>query len=317
LLIPLSVLLNKYFPGMSKQYDIWTGMAMFAGPTTSKNMLGVLCLVSGLFFFWDTLVRWPDRKNPSTRKVIWLNAVFFAMTLWQLNLAQSATSQVCLAIGCLVMLIGRSTWSKSHPTFVKLMIPTFFFLYVLLGFGFNMNGALAQQLGRNSTLTGRTDIWESVLSTHTNPAIGAGYESFWLGSRLLQVWRITGAGINEAHNGYLEVYLGLGIVGLMLLALYLISTYQTIWKRLKDGSDLASLGLAVWTVVFFYNMTEAAAFKGHLMWVTFLLLVIVVTPRKALEPSPSNRLRAGTNRIAFGSQQSVPVKRNAGRFATQ
>src|SRR5215472_9488942 len=202
LLIPLSVLLNKYFPGLSKQYDNWTGMAMFVGPTTSKNMLGVLCLVSGLFFFWDTAMRWADRKTPLTRKVIVVNVLFFAMTLWQANLAQSATSQVCLAIGCLVILTGTSKWCKSHPTFLKLLIPTIFFLYVILAFGFNMNADLARQLGRNSTLTGRTDIWEAVLSTHTNPVVGAGYESFWLGSRLLQVWRKTGVGINEAHNGY-------------------------------------------------------------------------------------------------------------------
>ena len=54
-LISLSILLIKYFPEMAKEYNPWTGLAYFKGATTSKNMLGVLCLVSGLFFLWDTL----------------------------------------------------------------------------------------------------------------------------------------------------------------------------------------------------------------------------------------------------------------------
>ena len=50
LLIPLSILIYKYYPQIGKQYDPWTGLAMFVGATTSKNMLGVLCLISGVFF---------------------------------------------------------------------------------------------------------------------------------------------------------------------------------------------------------------------------------------------------------------------------
>jgi exopolysaccharide production protein ExoQ len=45
LLIPLSVVLIKYFPGIARQYDPWTGFATYCGATTTKNMLGELCLV--------------------------------------------------------------------------------------------------------------------------------------------------------------------------------------------------------------------------------------------------------------------------------
>ena len=40
LLIPLSVVLVKYFPEISKQYDPWSGIATYGGAATSKNMLG-------------------------------------------------------------------------------------------------------------------------------------------------------------------------------------------------------------------------------------------------------------------------------------
>ena len=56
-------------------------------------MLGVLCLISGIFFFWDTVTRWPERKERRTKRIILVNVAFIAMTLWLLNLSSSATSQ--------------------------------------------------------------------------------------------------------------------------------------------------------------------------------------------------------------------------------
>ena len=106
-----------------------------------------------------------------------------------------------------------------------------------------------------------------------NPLLGTGYESFWLGSRLETVWRAFG-GINESHNGYLEVYLNLGLIGALLLGGLLISSYRHICRQLASSANLASLSLAFWTIMLFYNMTEAA-FKSHLMWETFLLAAMV------------------------------------------
>lgn len=51
LVIPLSILLVKYYPEIGRTYDTWTGAPMFVGATTNKNLLGVACLVAGIFFF--------------------------------------------------------------------------------------------------------------------------------------------------------------------------------------------------------------------------------------------------------------------------
>ena len=240
-------------------------------------MLGVLCLLSGLFFFWDTLTRWSDRKEPRTKKILVVNLAFISMTLWLLNLSSSATSRVCLAIGCLVIVAARSKMVTRHPTFLKVLIPATFCLYLILAFGFDLNGEFASQVGRDPTLTDRTLIWKTVLSLHTNPLLGTGYESFWLGPRLEQVWQVVGH-INEAHNGYLEIYLNLGLIGVFLIGALLITGYRNICKMLTPFSSIASLHLAIWTVMLFYNMTEAA-FRGGLLWLTFLIVTIVVPER--------------------------------------
>jgi exopolysaccharide production protein ExoQ len=277
LLIPLSILLIKYYPEMAKQYDGWTGASSFAGATTSKNMLGAACLISGIFFFWDTITRWPDRKERRTKRIIIVNVVFIAMTLWLLNLANSATSRVCLVIGCSIILAAHSRFGKRHPSFLKMLIPASFCLYLILAFGFDMNGELASQVGRDPTLTDRTLIWKTVLSLHTNTLVGTGYESFWLGPRLEKMWQVVG-GVNESHNGYLEVYLNLGLIGVVFIVLLLIVGYRNIYRRPTPFSSMASLNLAVWTIMLFYNMTEAA-FRGGLLWVTLLLVVITVSER--------------------------------------
>ncbi len=279
LLIPLSILIYKYFPTMGKQYDQWTGIASFVGATTSKNMLGVVCLISGIFFFWDTVTRWSDRRERRTRRIIVVNMAFIAMTLWLLILSQSATSRVCLVIGCFVILAAHSGMFRRHPTFLKVMIPACFCLYLILAFGFGLNGDLAGAVGRDPTLTDRTIIWNVVLNIHTNPLIGTGYESFWLGPRLQEVWQ-TMPGVSESHNGYLEVYLNLGLIGVFLIIGLLITSYRKICRRLTPFSSIASFHLALWTIMLFYNMTEAA-FKGGFIWATFLLAAIAVPERAA------------------------------------
>jgi exopolysaccharide production protein ExoQ len=271
LLIPLSILLIKYYPEIGKTYDTWTGIADVSGATTSKNMLGVACLISGLFFFWDTVIRWPERRRWRTKCILMLNVVFIAMTLWLLGMAHSTTSTVCLIFGSLVVLAAHTRLFKRRPLVLKVLVPAAFILYLLLSLGFDMNGQMAGAVGKDPTLTDRTKIWAFVLSMHTNPLVGTGYESFWLGPRLEWFWQNSGLGhINEAHNGYLEVYLNLGVIGVVLLGGFVIASYRTVSRRLRPFSNLASLTLALWIVMLFYSVTEAG-FRAGLMWFAFLL----------------------------------------------
>src|SRR5262245_55372423 len=63
ILLTLSLLLIAYYPSMGILYDQWTGRPMYVGATTGKNSLGLICVIAILFFFWDTLRRWPERRS--------------------------------------------------------------------------------------------------------------------------------------------------------------------------------------------------------------------------------------------------------------
>jgi exopolysaccharide production protein ExoQ len=271
LLIPLCILLNKYFPDLSRQYDIWTGAVTYAGATTGKNLLGLVALLSGLFFFWDTVTQWSGRKERQTKRIIQVNIAFLAMSLWVLSTANSVTCNVCMALGCLIIAAAHSRFFRRHPTLLKVLIPGSFCFYLILSLGFGMSGNLAAAVGKDPTLTDRTKIWAFVLSMHTNPLVGTGYESFWLGPRLEWIWQQAGlGGLTEAHNGYLEVFLNLGIIGLLLLSAFLLASYRNVCKYLATSASLASLYLALWAIMLFYSVTEVG-FRSGLIWLVFLL----------------------------------------------
>jgi exopolysaccharide production protein ExoQ len=312
-LVSLSVVLIKYFPAIAREYDPWTGSQTFSGATTSKNMLGIVCLVWGIYFFWDTVVRWADRKNKQQKRVILVNAAFFWMVVWLLEMCDSATSRTCLMIACLVILAAHSKLVQRRPGLLTVTIPCVYLLYVLLAYGFGLKGDFAQAVGRDPTLSGRTEIWAIVLSQGTNPLVGAGYESFWLGPRLQRIWAGGQGQINEAHNGYLEVYLNLGYVGLALLFCFVVSFYGNICKKLRPFSSIGSLALAIWIAFLFHCGTEAD-FRSGLMWIIFVLaaLAVSVVEREKVSEVPLLRApAAGQFRSPFALSPLPYNRRNS------
>jgi exopolysaccharide production protein ExoQ len=280
LLIPLSVVVIRYFREIGVGYNDWTGQAYFVGVTGGKNSLGALCLFSGLFFFWDTLRRWPNRRFKKTQRILLVNVAQIGMILWLLSLADSATSGACLLIGCLIVAAVQSSWGRANPNRLKVMIPAALIAGLLMELMFTTSETIAGLLGRDPTLTGRTEIWKTLLNMDTNPLFGVGYQSFWLGSRARAVVEaIKMGGLNEAHNGYLEMYLNLGLLGLSLLVGLLVASYRMLCRRLTVSVHFASISLAIWTIAVIYNVTERA-FENSLPWFIFLLVAVAV-PRSA------------------------------------
>lgn len=280
LLIPLSIMLDKYFPGIGRSFSAWTGEGFYQGVTTGKNLLGALALICGLFFVSDTLARWGGRKNKRTKRILLVNVMFVAMCISLLQDAKSTTTQVCFAVGCLVIAAVQSKTLRRWPRVLKTAVPGAFCLYLVLAFVFDKLGSMAQAVGKDPSLTDRTKIWNFLLGMHTNPVIGTGYQSFWLGPRLEMFWNDAGLGhINEAHNGFLEIYLELGFIGVFIIVLLLISGYRNLCRRLSPFSTLAPLGFGIWITLLFYCMTEAG-FEFGLFWSVFLMTTVSV-PRQA------------------------------------
>jgi O-antigen ligase len=137
-----------------------------------------------------------------------------------------------------------------------------------------ISGRFSEALGRGSGLSGRTELWTHLLELHTNPIVGTGFESFWLGERLKQLEGIFFFIPNEAHNGYLETYLTLGLVGVFLLVGLFIATFRKIRLDLFRNFEWGRYRLGFFAAVVVYNWTEAAFKTLSAVWIVFYIIAM-------------------------------------------
>lgn len=296
-LIPLSIVLIKYYPDVARAYDRWTGEVQYLGATYSKNALGYLCLVCGLYFFWNFLSAFGNGRVPLGRKEMLLHISFLAATTWLLATSNSMTSTTCLALGCMFLMLVRLPVIRTRIRLIGIVLLGVAILasvVVMLAGGLS---TVLAEMGRDPTLTGRTDLWSELLIIDINPLLGTGFEGFWLGERAANLWGKYWWRPTQAHNGYLELYLNLGLIGLGLLAVMVFSSYQNIRNKLITEFYFASFRMAMLMIALIYNVTEAA-FKGlHIMW--FMLLLV------SMEYSHSISRRSKGDPILHASKRGV------------
>jgi len=125
-------------------------------------------------------------------------------------------------------------------------------------FAFNITGIILTGLGRDATLTGRTGLWQDAINMGTNPFIGVGFESFWLGDRMAYFWDKHWMKPTEIHNGYLETYLNFGMIGLSILIMVIIKGFKNISNKLASDMNDGRLMFAYFMVILIFNITESA-----------------------------------------------------------
>lgn len=269
-LIPLSLVLNNYFPELSRIYSIGGGNPMLAGVTTNKNSLGALCMVCGPVLLSNLLSMYKNKNSKPETRIMLAYVLTMTLTIWLLFSAHSATSLLGTAVFSFIVLIFGSHTIRNKIASLKYYA---FFLAAILGIlhlVFDLTSLVSSSVGRDETLTGRTPFWQELIAMETNPLIGTGYESFWLGERISYFWDKYWWHPNQAHNGYLEIYLNLGIVGLTLLLCGILSTFRTTIRNLVAlrDYDYQVLRIAFLVIFLAINITEAN-FKGF-SWLVFL-----------------------------------------------
>ncbi|HXF52631.1 MAG TPA: O-antigen ligase family protein [Hyphomicrobiaceae bacterium] len=313
ILIPLSVLMIKYYPDLARYYDRWDWTTYYSGVTTNKNSLGAICLIFGLTSLWQLLTALFDPQQAGRGRRAIAHAAILVMVAWLFWLARSMTALACFALGVCVLLalelrrvpaqggaLGRSRQLErvivDRLTIHALVAVLIAVPSMVLFIGIE---TILKMLGKDPTLTDRTMIWELLLAHTASNWFGTGFENFWLGPRLERIWSEYRWAPNQAHNGYLEVYLNLGWVGIGLLALVLAAGYQTVMRRLRRSSFEGTLMLAYFVTGIVYNFTEAALFRiSAPMWFV-LLLAITRVPKdvRLKQPLPSFDIRRARSSV--------------------
>jgi|SRR5690348_2144487 len=276
ILVPISWLFIKYYPNLGRSYDQWTGAQFNTGAALDKNMLGVITFVVLVGIVWSllTLLR-SGEKNPHRGRHLLAEGTLLVLGVSLLITSNSVTSTVCFCMGAGLLFTTRLQFMRRNKAAVHVLVLSLAVTAssVML-FGGKAN--VIQALGRNTTLSGRTEIWKTVTALAPNPLVGAGFESFWLSPRIHEKLSeaIPGLPLNEAHDGYIEVYLQLGWVGLCLIGLLLIDAYRRSVRAFRRDPQLGGLLLAYVLTAMVYSVTEAGFRMMDPIWIFLLLAVI-------------------------------------------
>jgi O-antigen ligase len=286
ILVPFSITLYKYYPDLGRLYDVWTGSLIITGVTNDKNALGILCSISAIGFIWNFILMLKNKNILIGKIKILTQIVMLITTIWLLWASNSATSKACFVLGVCILAATAVEVVRRHLRFYTLLIILLVsLLYMILDLG----ALLLGMLGRDETLTGRTEIWADVIAMVTNPVIGVGYGSFWLGDRLQQLWDVWWWRPMQSHNGFIEIYLNLGIVGCILLTGVLISAFQNAFKTVISDFEYGSVRLALLAIIIPYNMTEGAFRVDLLIYFYFVLVALSPALPSSSSLRPSNQ----------------------------
>lgn len=279
LLFPLSVLLTKYYPSLGRRLtNSWTMETI--GVAMQKNSLGVICMLYGLGFLWMLGIVYRDRADPKRTRRLVAYGTILLMIGWLLRSCNSTTSISGIVMAGGVMFLATRPSLVRKPAVVHLLVLAVLTVSLLAIF----SGAFLNELGKDPTLTGRTETWKMLLGMPINPWVGTGFESFWLGNRLHTIWdTFQNSYFNESHNGYIEVYLNLGWIGVSLIGLILSIGYRNIIATFRRNPERGALLLAIFLAVLFESLTEAAFRELSPAWIFLLLASIAASQVFALE----------------------------------
>jgi len=236
-----------------------------------KNELGLMCLMSGLYLFGELLRRREEAHQVFTRQHKIVAVILAAMLIWLLHMSDSQTSVACLLTAVAVLLLGRMPFMARRPSGIIGVLFCAALVIWLLNDVLHLKEFVLSFLGRNPTLTNRTEVWQTLEAFAVNPVVGTGFMSFWTGERLERVWRLLGAGINQAHNGYLEQYLNLGYIGVAFIVIIMLSGLLSVRRHLNVDPAAGMMRLCFIVSAALYNFTEASFYGMSDMWVLLLL----------------------------------------------
>jgi len=272
---------------MGRRYSRSGGLEVI-GVTNQKNTLGVMVLVCMLILLWDWLERMELKKKMGKFDRYSIPTMFL-LSFYLLYQSSSKTSLLCLVLGGAIISCIHFTALRARVNRFGVYGLVAAVLFFAVDSSVGLSEMVVKSLGRDMTFTGRTEVWNVLLNIGTNPIIGTGFMSFWDDqnySSRLPYW--VGA---SAHNGYIDVYLAGGTIGVVLLSLMLLLTGFRINKALQEGSSFAVVRFAVFVVVLVANFSESNFALMTPIGFLFLLTALIYSPRENRAHFPAIAIR--------------------------
>lgn len=256
------------------------------GPFDHKNVLAKRMMVT-------TMAGLALAFNPREGVPLRLFGIVIALaTGIVVTQAESATSLVFLTISVVALTVFWAVWMGAAKIQFLRATLVLGFMAVLVAAGFFLTSVdtnalwsgFLDRLGKDATLTGRTQLWEAAASVvKERPLFGVGAEGFWLWNSgeafsLLELsYKEAGTRFNF-HNSYYEIQVHLGLVGLAFLwATMLWCSFRSGLAWVKSQTIVRTFFLLLTAIVFTYSFTESIMYTVFDMDVTLFFISAVAS----------------------------------------
>jgi exopolysaccharide production protein ExoQ len=259
------VILPKYGQMGGVHAGAWRGIY------NHKNVLGKMIVFSIMAFGLLSLEIQRHR---------WIMLGFLSASVGLLILSKSSSpllnSLILLAI-LVALYIMRWRYILMIPALLGLSSIGLVF-YALITENANQ---LVGSFGKDLTLTGRTNFWPLVLDKiWENPILGYGFGAFWRGLEgpSAYVWNASSFKTPNAHNGYLDLLLELGLVGLLV---HIASFVVAFGKSLAYVRNIQTPDSFWPTLLFCYivlsNLTESSLMvQNNFLWLIQVTVILSI-----------------------------------------
>ncbi|MFC7380142.1 O-antigen ligase family protein [Brevundimonas sp. GCM10030266] len=309
-----SLIMVFAFPAIGVHHDVNAGL--WRGLWYEKNQMGAV-MVIGATAAAACLASGDSRRL--------LPALSFALSSLLVLATQSKTSLLCLMMGVGVV-AGFWALRKGGAAFAVVAI---WAAVVAAGAGLwfweTHSAEVLGALGKDPSLTGRTDIWASLMRrVAERPMTGYGYGAFWgrIGESPPADWvrRETGWLVPSAHNGWIDLLVQLGWPGAILVGVQMAVTFVILLFR-SAGAGAREGWWALGFLVAFFALSLSESILLTHQSLPFVLFMAVMTraflPSSTaaavpLAPKPRRAYQTGP-RIAAHSmngqlRRSLPVR---------
>ncbi len=273
------------------------------GAFTQKNACG-----RAMVFALATIV--------SSERLSLGRALLFAVFTAELVFSGSRGAWVLGAVLVAGVIAFRASCRLDRRTRSALLAGSAVVVAFLLAFSLLNFASLAPLLGRDATLTGRTAIWHEVwLAILHHPVLGYGFSAFWRGAAGAS-WSVVVAlrfVLFHAHNGFLEIWLELGVAGLLLFAFGFLRAAFLLWPEVRSGHFAAAAWpLSTLLLIALYDVDEntVLSFNG-LFWVLYVSALtrieLLASNRKAVRQLLAQKGAVAPTPLPISNVQTLPL----------
>jgi O-antigen ligase len=274
--------------GISRGYPYY---GAWAGIFWNRNYFGSIMALSSSIF----LLRIVDDLINKNKKVF-LDSFFFLLALILVINSKSATGIIVASVLLSISILGSIWFNFRKRISRRVYLLSSLLLILILFSAITHLPQIFSLLGRNSNLTGRIPMWNILFNSviFQNPILGYGFGAIWSsgvfreGIRLAVNWPTQ---LIIADNGFFDVMLSVGIIGLIPFVAFL---FQAVLISIKSQISLETV-FELFPIIFLVyviigNITFSLFFETE-SFVWMLLIAIYINTKLRLDRKDYNGLR--------------------------